>query len=169
MIRKDELSESAVVDLARERVRLRSRSAKQPSASHTTELVEINLLLDKGHSVEAQKRLTSLLPVVQKEPTSLAEARLALSVVFEMQGDYRESLNAVAMYEDPESRANLAADLALRLRVQLSVAYNYAGNHPKAIGLLQHALREIPEPDAAPTGPQDAARDYSGDPNRPSR
>ena len=153
MIRKDELSESAVVDLARERVRLRSRSAKQPSASHTTELVEINLLLDKGHSVEAQKRLTSLLPVVQKEPTSLAEARLALSVVFEMQGDYRESLNAVAMYEDPESRANLAADLALRLRVQLSVAYNYAGNHPKAIGLLQHALRENPEPDAAPTGP----------------
>ena len=134
MIRKDKLSESAVVDLARERVRLRSRGAKQPSASHTTELAEINLLLDKGHSAEAQTRLTSLLTIVQKEPTSLAEARLALSVALEMQGDYRESLNAVEMYEEPESRANLAADLALRLWVQLSVAYNYAGNPPKAIG-----------------------------------
>jgi len=153
LIRKDELSESAVVDLARERVRLRSRGAKQPGASHTAELAEINLLLDKGHSVEAQARLTSLLSMVQKEPASLAEARLALSIVFEMQGDYRESLNAVAMYEEPESRANLAADLALKLWVQLSVAYNYAGNHPKAIGLLQHALREIPEQDAAPAGP----------------
>jgi hydrogenase-4 transcriptional activator len=157
LIRKDESSESAVVDLARERVRLRSRAAKQPSASHTTELAQINLLLDKGYSLEAQARLTSLLPVVQKEPTSLAEARLALSLVFEMQGDYRESLNAVAMYEEPESRANLPADLALRLRVQLSVAYNYAGNHPKAIGLLQHALREISEQDAAPVGPIFAA------------
>ena len=153
MIRKDELSESAVVDLARERVRLRSRAAKQPSASHTAELAEINLLLDKGHSVEARARLISLLSVVQKEPASLAEARLALSVGFEMQGDYRASLNAVAMYEEPESRANLAPDLALRLRVQLSVAYNYAGDHPKAIGLLQHALREIPEQDAASAAP----------------
>ncbi len=153
MISKDELSESAVVDLARERVRLQSRGVKQSAPSHKKELAEISLLLDKGHSAEAQTRLTSLLPAIQKDPMTLAEARLALSVALEMQGDYRESLVAVTMYEEPESRSGLPADLALRLRVQLSVAYNYAGNHPKAIGLLQQALREISEQDPVLAAP----------------
>lgn len=156
MTGKNELTEGAIVDLARERVRLRSRGLKPQSRDHANELAAINLLLDQGHSVEARERLAALIPEAQHNPNTLAQARLALSVAFEMHAEYRESLNAVAMYEEPESRKNLPADLALRLRVQLSIAHNYTGNHPKAIGLLQSALRELPDDNAA-TGPIYAA------------
>ncbi|HWX42202.1 MAG TPA: tetratricopeptide repeat protein, partial [Blastocatellia bacterium] len=71
----------------------------------------------------------------------IAKARCALSKSLEMRGRYRESLDAVAMYEAPESRANLDLDASNCIRVQIGLAYNYTGDHPKAIALLNSALR----------------------------
>ena len=68
-----------------------------------------------------------------------------LSAALEMQGHYRESLEAVQMYELPESRAKLDADATACLRVQIGLAYNYTGDQPKAIALLNAALREETE------------------------
>jgi DNA-binding NtrC family response regulator/tetratricopeptide (TPR) repeat protein len=152
-----DFNDDAVVDLARARVRLRSRAGKPPSESHTKELADINLLLDKGHSVEAQSRLGKLISEARNEPVTLAQARLALSLALEMHGQHQESLAAIATYETAEGRANLPPDLALRLRVQISVTLNYRGDHPKAIALLQAALRELPEEDNAAAGPIYAA------------
>src|SRR5262245_11395469 len=64
-----------------------------------------------------------------------------------MQGEYPDSLDAVAMYEAPESRTKLEPEISIRLRAQLAAAYNYNGDHPKAIALLQSTLREMPEDD----------------------
>lgn len=141
-----------MVDLAHARVKLRSRAAQPSSESHAKELAEINLLLDKGHSVEAKSRLTKLISEARHEPETLAQSRLALSLALEMDGDYQESLQAIAMYETPEGRLKLPADLALKLRVQISVAHNYCDDHPKAIALLQAALRELPDEENASTG-----------------
>lgn len=152
MSNKTELDEGSVVDLARARVRLRSRSGNSPPESHTKELAEIDLLLDRGHSVEAQPRLTKLISEARNQPLTLAQARLSLSLAFEMHGQPQDSLAAIAMYETTEGRAQLPADLALKLRVQISVAYNYCDDHPKAIALLQAALRELPEEDSAAAG-----------------
>ena len=157
MSNKTELDEGGVVDLARARVRLRSRSVESPSASDTKAIADISLLLDRGHSVEAQTRLSKLISESRNHPPTLAQARLLLSLALEMHGQHRDSLSAIAMYEAPDSRAKLPPDLALKLRVQISVTLNYCGDHPKAIALLQATLRELPEADTAAAGPIFAA------------
>src|SRR5207244_7367481 len=101
------------------------------------ELEAINLLLDQGHSVEARSRLTSLISRATNKPVTLALARLALSLAMEMHGDHRESLKAVAMYELPEARAKLPTHLAVKILVQISIAYNYCGDYRKAITQFQ--------------------------------
>ena len=138
-------SDNAVVDLAHARVRLRSRGAKVSPESRTRELEAVSALLDQGLSSEARSRLGPLLVVTRNDPTILAQARCALSTVLEMQGHYRESLEAVAVYEAAEARAKLDPTLSTRLLVQIAVVYNYNGDHPKAIALLKSALRDVPE------------------------
>jgi transcriptional regulator with GAF, ATPase, and Fis domain/Tfp pilus assembly protein PilF len=132
-----------VVDLAVARVRLRSKLPTE--ASLVEELDEINSLLDQGLSTEARTRLTSLITAASKSPTILALARCSLATALEMQGKYRESLASVAMYETPESRAGLDEETVRGLRVQIGLAYNYSGDHPKAIAILKAALRDFSE------------------------
>ena len=62
-----------------------------------------------------------------------------------MQGQYRDSLAAVAMYESSESRAKLDQEAIQSLKVQIGLAYNYNGDHPKAISILKGALKEFSE------------------------
>ena len=141
---KNEFSEEAVVDIADARFKLRSRKTKS-SASLKNELEEINLLLDKGLSVEARSRVAQIISTSRTAPDDLAQARLVLSIALEMHGDYRMSLQAVAMYEADEARADLKPDLGLKLRIQVSLAYDYCGDHPKAIAMLKAALRDLPD------------------------
>jgi hydrogenase-4 transcriptional activator len=140
-------SGKGVVDLADARVRLNSRS--RPSQQNVlAELDEVRSLLDQGLSVEAKSRITLLIAAAQNNPTVLALTRCALSTALVMQGQYRDSLAAVAMYESPESRAKLDQQTIQSLKVQIGLAYNYNGDHPKAISILKGALRETPEGDA---------------------
>ncbi|HET6892514.1 MAG TPA: sigma 54-interacting transcriptional regulator [Pyrinomonadaceae bacterium] len=145
-------NQRGVVDLADARVRLRSKHPSQ--AQLVEELDEVRSLLDQGLSTEARTRLTSLIASARNNSTVLAMARCALSMALEMQGHYRESLAAVAMYETPESRAGLNVEVVRQLRVQLGLAYNRNGDHPKAIAILKAALREFSESgDDAELGP----------------
>jgi len=141
---KESKQADAVVDLARERVRLSSRSSKGSAESAVRELVAVRGLIDQGLTIEAQSRLTSLLAQARNDPTLLAQARCTLSTALEMQGHYRESLEAVAMYEAPEARARLEPHLSTALRVQIALAYSYNNDHPKAIALLKAVLRDSP-------------------------
>ena len=148
-IEPDESSSGkGVVDLADARVRLRSSSRPPTNQNLLEELDEVRSLLDQGLSAEAKTRLTSLIAAAQKNPSILALARCALSTALEMQGQYRESLAAVAMYETAESRAKLDARAVQSLKVQFAIACNYNGDHPKAISILKGALREFSESDA---------------------
>ncbi len=138
------LRERGVVDLADARVRIRSR-AKPTQESLASELDEIRSLLDQGLSTEAKDRLALLISNARHNPSILALARCALSTALEQQGHYRDSLAAVAMYEAPESRTKLDDQTVSYLRVQIGLAYNYNGDHPKAIAMLQAALRDHAE------------------------
>jgi hydrogenase-4 transcriptional activator len=144
-------TERGVVDLADARVRIRSRS-KPTHESLLRELDEIRSLLDQGLSTEAKDRLASLISNARYDQSILALARCALSTTLEQQGHYRDSLAAVAMYEDPESRAKLDDQSVSYLRVQIGLAYNYNGDHPKAIAMLQSALRDHSETGAINLG-----------------
>src|SRR5207248_2811573 len=103
----------------------------------------------KGFSSEARTRLSDLISNARNDAEVLAEARLALSIALEMHGDHRTSLQAIAMYEPDEAKANLPPELALKLRVQIAIAYNYCGDHPKAISLLKSTLRGVPNEQSA--------------------
>jgi transcriptional regulator with GAF, ATPase, and Fis domain/Tfp pilus assembly protein PilF len=148
--KKDQLPEGEVVDLARARVRLRSRAEHRSAESHLKELGEINLLLDKGHSVEARSRLSTLISDCREDRVVLANARLALSLALEMHGDYQKSLGSIAVYEADGELTNLPNEVALKIRVQLAIARNYCGDHPRAVVSLQSALRDLPDEQAAP-------------------
>ena len=139
--------EPGVVDLADARARLqRSRSRGAISREElTVELEEIRGLLDRGLSSEVKKRLTPFIAAARHDASLLAEARCVLSASLEMQGRYRESLEAVQMYEAPDARAKLSKEANNSLRVAVGLAYNYTGDHPKAIALLNTALREETE------------------------
>ncbi len=138
-----------VVDLADARVRLNTR-ARLSQETLLKELDEIRSLLDQGLSAEAKTRLSVLIAAAQAHPNVLALARCALSTALEMQGQYRESLAAVAMYESPESRAKLNVEAIQCLKVQIGLAYNYNGDHPKAISILKGAIREASENEPEP-------------------
>ncbi len=135
------LDERGVVDLADARVRIRSR-AKPTHESLTRELDEVRSLLDQGLSTEAKDRLALLISNARHDASILALARCALSTALEQQGHYRDSLAAVSMYEAPESRTKLNDQTISYLRVQIGLAYNYNGDHPKAIAMLQATLRD---------------------------
>ncbi len=126
-------------------MRLRSRAGKASPEALAGDLEAVRGLLDQGLTTEARARLSSLLAQTRNQPALLAQARCALSIALEMQGQHRESLDAVAMYEDPEARAKLDLTLSAQLQVQIALAYNYNRDHPKAIALLKSTLRDLPE------------------------
>lgn len=99
-------------------------------------------MLDEGMTSAAETRLNELIKAAQKDSLILAQARCALSEALDMQGCYRESLEAVQMYEAPEARVKLDDEVAIQLRVQIGLAYNFTGDHPKAVAVLNSALRE---------------------------
>ncbi len=110
--------------------------------SLANEIEAVRSLLDQGLSSEAEKRSRSLIKTARRDASILAKAHCFLSVALEMQGRYRESLEVAKAYEPPESHKGLdAEDLAL-VRVHVGLAYNYTGDHPKAIAVLNTALRE---------------------------
>jgi DNA-binding NtrC family response regulator/tetratricopeptide (TPR) repeat protein len=143
--------ERGVVDLADARVRIRSR-AKPTTESLMHELDEIRSLLDQGLPTEAKDRLALLISNARNNSTVLALARCALSTALEQQGHYRDSLAAVSMYESPDTRPKLDEQTLCFLRVQIGLAYNYNGDHPKAIAMLKSILRDYAESGAANVG-----------------
>ena len=135
--------ENSIVDLEHRRARLRAHARKVSAESLSLELDEIRSLLDGGLSTDARTRLNVVLSAVRSQPELLAQARYYLSVALEMQGQFQESLDAVSMYEDPALRSKRGELLNAKLRIQIALASNYNGNHPKAIALLNATMREI--------------------------
>src|ERR1043165_8653516 len=111
---------AGVVDLADARRRSRKVATHE---SLMSELEEVRLLLDKGLSSEVQALITPLIVAARHDASLLAQARCALSIALEMQGRYRESLEAVQMYEMPESRTKLDAEPTTKLRAKTGLHY----------------------------------------------
>jgi DNA-binding NtrC family response regulator/tetratricopeptide (TPR) repeat protein len=130
------------LEAARRNARLRSEADTAPLLA---ELEAAREMLDCGRTGEAEARLRQIVRATRYDDTLLARARCLLSAALEMQGHYRDSLNAVLVYESPKVCAALDPETATLVRVQLGLAYNYAGDHPKAIALLNGALREAEE------------------------
>ena len=129
---------SGVVDMAA--ARQRRAAATRATIEHEIEAARESL--DRGMASEAEGRLRQVVKAARYDEKLLADVRCALSAALEMRGNYREALEAVAMYETPAACAKLDAGTLSRLRAQLGLAYNYSGDHPKAVALLNATLRE---------------------------
>jgi DNA-binding NtrC family response regulator/tetratricopeptide (TPR) repeat protein len=133
---------------ARRVVTGRTSAASITRADLLREIEESRELLDRGLSSEAEARLRHLTSLARGDAGLLARARLVLSLALEMQGRYRESLEIIEPYEQVEARQHIDPEVAASLRVQIGMAYNYTGDHPKAIALLNTELREASESDS---------------------
>ncbi|HYY42386.1 MAG TPA: tetratricopeptide repeat protein, partial [Pyrinomonadaceae bacterium] len=139
------LPEDGVINLSDARMRARRRAAGAVEASLAAQLEQVRERLDWGQAGEAEARARQLIKATRYDETVLAQARTVLAAALEMQGRNRESLDTLQIYEEPLARAALDADTSVAVRVQLGLAYNYAGDHPKAIALLNATLRESGE------------------------
>jgi hydrogenase-4 transcriptional activator len=136
--------EEGIVQFADARRHARLR-AEPDTAGLLVELESARELLDSGRTTEAEARLRLIVRAARYDDALLARSRCLLAAALEMQSHYRDSLNAVLVYESPQVCADLDAETAALVRVQLGLAYNYTGDHPKAIALLNSALREAEE------------------------
>ena len=109
----------------------------------------VRSLLDQGLSSEAERSSRALIKTARRSPALLARAHCHLSVALEMQGRYIESLEAVKTYELPESHKDLDAESLAYVRVHVGLAYHYTGDRPKAIAILNTALREASQSNGA--------------------
>ncbi|HYP02830.1 MAG TPA: hypothetical protein VER76_21780, partial [Pyrinomonadaceae bacterium] len=135
---------AGVVNLSEARRRVRAR-ASAAHASLAAEIESTRELLDGGQANEAEAHLRHIIQAARDDEELLAQARYMLSVSLETQGRHPDSLAAVQLYEDPQARAGLDTETSVFVRVQLGLAYNYTGYHPKAIALLNATLREATE------------------------
>ncbi|HEX8556938.1 MAG TPA: sigma 54-interacting transcriptional regulator [Pyrinomonadaceae bacterium] len=115
------------------------------------QLEETRGLLDRGLPSTAEQRLRQIIPQARRDPALLARARYLHSIALQALGRSRDALEAVEMYEAADSGAGVDPETFASVRVQLGLSYNYTGDHPKAIALLQSELRSATEqggPDA---------------------
>jgi len=109
------------------------------------QLEETRELLDRGLPSAAEPRLRQIISVAKRDSAVLARARLMLSSALEMRGRYGDALEAVQMYESSDLPDSLDAETFAAVRVQLGLSYNYTGDHPKAIAILNAELRAATE------------------------
>lgn len=139
-------SDSSVISFDSARERLRPRAGHVPTHEDLeAELAESQLLLDKGQSSVAEAKLQQIIRYARQEPNILAQARYTLSISLGMQGRLHEALDAVLLYESQESREGLEEDAAMKVRTQLGNAYTDIGDYPKAIAVLNLALKDAAE------------------------
>ncbi|HEX7316321.1 MAG TPA: sigma 54-interacting transcriptional regulator [Pyrinomonadaceae bacterium] len=109
------------------------------------QLEEVQELLDRGLPSTAETRLRQLISQARREPVMLARARHLHSAALQTLGRNRDALEAVEMYEPADSGRGLDAETFASVRIQLGLSYNYTGDPPKAIALLQAELRTATE------------------------
>ncbi|HEX8353377.1 MAG TPA: sigma 54-interacting transcriptional regulator [Pyrinomonadaceae bacterium] len=119
--------------------------ARRASLPLESQLEETRELLDRGLPSTAESRLRQIISHARRDAPLLARARYLHSISLQALGRNRDALEAVEMYEQADSGRGLDAETFANVRVQLGLSYNYAGDHPKAIALLQAELRSTTE------------------------
>ncbi|HEU4594414.1 MAG TPA: sigma 54-interacting transcriptional regulator [Pyrinomonadaceae bacterium] len=142
---RDAAASRAVVNISEARHSSGGRAAVVTTEALYQELETTRELLDRGLPSAAEARLRHVVNASRREPKLRALARRTLSQTLEVLGRYRDSLEAVEEYESAEAHAALDAETLSSLRVQLGIAYNYTGDHPKAIALLNAELKDATE------------------------
>jgi hydrogenase-4 transcriptional activator len=103
---------------------------------------EIQLKLDNGLSSAAEKIIDETLRSYSLQLKEKIRLYSQLSFVYETQGRYQEALTALRHFEDEPILDRLEPETRVSLITQIAVAYNNAGDYPKAVALLKSTLEE---------------------------
>ncbi|CAN5407113.1 hypothetical protein BH10ACI1_BH10ACI1_04580 [soil metagenome] len=128
------------------RVGLRSAKLKNISDEKLNELLsQVRQNLDKGFSSEAEKSLVQILENNLLDLERQALIQRLLSFTFETQGRYKESLEALAYFDDDEILSKLETETRVQILTQLAIAFNNQTDSPKAVALLEKGRKEAEE------------------------
>src|ERR1041384_2735447 len=115
----EQTGSSQVIPIGEARRAAAGRGVSSP-APLEQQLEEVQEYLDRGLPSAAETRLRQIITHARRDPSVLARARRLHSVTLEAVGRYRDSLEAVRMYEAPESGKSLDAETLAAARVQLA-------------------------------------------------
>src|ERR687885_1484473 len=101
------LPDDSVINLSDARQRVRRRTDAATEATLAAQLEQVRERLDWGQAGEAEARARQLIKATRYDEVVLAQARAVLAAALEMQGRHRESLDAVALYEEAQARTPL--------------------------------------------------------------
>ena len=128
------------------RAGMRSPKLKNISDEHLNELLtKVRQNLDKGFSGEAEKSLVQMLENNLLNLEQQAKIQRLLSYTLETKGRYKESLEAVAYFDDDKILSNLETETRIQVLTQLATAYANHNDPPKAVALLEKARTEAEE------------------------
>ncbi len=121
----------------------RSRRPIQISEEYLVKiLAEVRGKLTEGLSGAAEKLISNTLANYSHTPNNQAKLHQLLSYTYETQGQYKESLEVIEIYDDEEILDKLDLEHRLIVIPQMAIALNNTGEHPKAVALLNYALEE---------------------------
>jgi len=123
----------------------RERSLSPEDLDHVFATVGQNLR--DGKSSKAEKLLVDTIENYSHTAENLANLKRLLAFTFETVGNYKDSLDAVRVYESEDMREQISKETQVRVTTQLAVAYNNLGDHPKAVTLLKEVLEVAKEND----------------------
>ncbi|MGI9055271.1 MAG: sigma 54-interacting transcriptional regulator [Pyrinomonadaceae bacterium] len=104
-------------------------------------LEEIKNNLDGGFSMAAEILIQNILQDYSVDENQKAVLIEFLSYTLETKGNYKESLEVIKEYGTDENLEHLKPDNAIGCLVQLAIAYNNLADQPKAVALLDKAIK----------------------------
>lgn len=104
-------------------------------------LDEINKNLDDGFSSAAENVIQKTLQSFSCDQDQKAVLIKKLSYTLETTGKYKESLEVIQDYQMESILSELSPKVAVGCLVQLAIAFNNLANQPKAVALLDKAVK----------------------------
>ncbi|MCZ2390517.1 MAG: sigma 54-interacting transcriptional regulator [Acidobacteria bacterium] len=101
--------------------------------------------LRDGRSSEAEALLRQTIPAYRFTPDIYANLLRLLAFTLETVGRYKESLEVVRPYDDPQNLEPLSSETQVRVITQLAISFSNRGEYPKAITLLREVLEQAKE------------------------
>jgi len=117
----------------------RNAAVMSPQGSDTI-FRNVGQHLREGRSAEAETLLRKSLSGYRHPPDVYANLKRLLSFTLETAGRYKESLEAISVYEDEGLLTQLNFETQIRVTTQLAIAYSNYAEQPKAITLLKDSL-----------------------------
>lgn len=104
-------------------------------------LIRIKNNLDEGFSSAVENIIQETLDNFSVDENQRAVLTRFLSYSLETTGKYIEALDVIVEYENDLVLSNLETNIAIGCLVQAAIAYNNISNQPKAVALLDKAIK----------------------------